>query len=147
VAAGYAGLDNDLFYMDKTMMVFGDAKKVIEDMVKAVEWVNPPVCYSKLFRTWWRQCFATSLNLYNRVAAYRPLTQAGTARDVRSVDVGLHVIVTLDGNIPERMRGKDVELLLTSYTLGLGQIAPDWAMERDAWHAHPDLAGQSMTDT
>jgi NAD/NADP transhydrogenase beta subunit len=26
-----------LFYMDKTMMVFGDAKKVIEDMVKAVE--------------------------------------------------------------------------------------------------------------
>ncbi|WP_235850675.1 NAD(P)(+) transhydrogenase (Re/Si-specific) subunit beta, partial [Paraburkholderia piptadeniae] len=29
--------DNDLFYMDKTMMVFGDAKKVIEDMVKSVE--------------------------------------------------------------------------------------------------------------
>ncbi|MBP0594157.1 NAD(P)(+) transhydrogenase (Re/Si-specific) subunit beta, partial [Paraburkholderia sp. LEh10] len=28
-------LDNDLFYMDKTMMVFGDAKKVIEDMSKA----------------------------------------------------------------------------------------------------------------
>jgi NAD/NADP transhydrogenase beta subunit len=26
-----------LFYLDKTMMVFGDAKKVIEDMVKAVE--------------------------------------------------------------------------------------------------------------
>jgi NAD(P) transhydrogenase subunit beta len=37
MAAGYAGLDDDLFYMDKTMMVFGDAKKVIEDMVKAVE--------------------------------------------------------------------------------------------------------------
>ncbi|SMF57389.1 NAD(P)(+) transhydrogenase (Re/Si-specific) subunit beta [Pseudogulbenkiania subflava] len=34
--AGYAGLDNELFNMDKTMMVFGDAKKVVEDLVKSV---------------------------------------------------------------------------------------------------------------
>lgn len=37
MASGYAGLDNELFYLNKTMMVFGDAKKVIEDMVKALD--------------------------------------------------------------------------------------------------------------
>ncbi len=36
MASGYAGLDNELFYMPKTMMVFGDAKKVIEEMGKAI---------------------------------------------------------------------------------------------------------------
>src|SRR5581483_2529522 len=36
MATGYAGLDNDLFYMDKTMMIFGDAKKVVEDVVRAI---------------------------------------------------------------------------------------------------------------
>ncbi|TAM04393.1 MAG: NAD synthetase, partial [Pusillimonas sp.] len=37
MATGYAGLDNELFYMDKTMMVFGDAKKMIEEMTKAID--------------------------------------------------------------------------------------------------------------
>jgi NAD/NADP transhydrogenase beta subunit len=34
---GQQSAHNELFYLDKTMMVFGDAKKVVEDMVKAVD--------------------------------------------------------------------------------------------------------------
>ena len=34
MASGFSGVDNDLFYNPKTMMVFGDAKKVLSEVVK-----------------------------------------------------------------------------------------------------------------
>jgi len=37
LSVGYAGLDNDLFYMDKTMMIFDDAKKACEALIQALD--------------------------------------------------------------------------------------------------------------
>ena len=37
LGSGYAGIDNPLFFMDNTMMLLGDAKKMCEDVVKAMD--------------------------------------------------------------------------------------------------------------
>jgi NAD(P) transhydrogenase subunit beta len=37
IAHEYTGIDNPLFYMDRTMMVFGNANNVVEQIVKALD--------------------------------------------------------------------------------------------------------------
>ena len=36
MAAGFAGIDNELYYMDKTLMLFGDAKTFVASLVKEI---------------------------------------------------------------------------------------------------------------
>jgi len=37
LSVGYAGVDNDLFYEDSTMMLFGDGKKMMNELITAIK--------------------------------------------------------------------------------------------------------------
>jgi len=37
LSPGYSGADNDLFYLDKTQMIFGDAKESINAIIKLLK--------------------------------------------------------------------------------------------------------------
>ena len=53
LSTGFAGVDNDLFYKDKTMMLFGSAKDMVTKLVSEVKQlsdlevaypINPALC-------------------------------------------------------------------------------------------------------
>jgi NAD(P) transhydrogenase subunit beta len=37
MSPGFAGIDNELYYMDKTLMLFGDAKSIVTGVVKELQ--------------------------------------------------------------------------------------------------------------